>query len=121
MAQPHQVVSTVYPYLSIIVEIQGQREEVLALIDTGYTGDLVVPATWQSRGLGLPDARSTVEVGDGRIVYPPVYLGILEIIGFDPIPEVAITLLSDEYILGQRILDRFEITLDHGQRVIVRP
>src|SRR5918999_3298766 len=114
MAQPRQVVSTVYPYLSIIVEIRGQREEVLALIDTGYTGDLVVPANWQSRGLGLPDGRSTVEVGDGRTVYAPVYLGVLEIIGFDPIPEVAITALGDEYILGQRILDRFEITLDHG-------
>ena len=121
MAQPRQVVSTVYPYLSIIVEIRGQREEVLALIDTGYTGDLVVPANWQSRGLGLPDGRSTVEVGDGRTVYAPVYLGVLEIIGFDPIPEVAITALGDEYILGQRILDRFEITLDHGQRVIVKP
>ena len=62
-----------------------------------------------------------MEVGDGRIVYAPVYLGVLEIIGFEPIPEVAITVLGDEYILGQRILHRFEITLDHGRRVIVRP
>jgi hypothetical protein len=29
--------------------------------------------------------------------------------------------MGDEYILGRRVLDRFEITLDHGQRVIVRP
>ena len=81
----------------------------------------MIPASWQIRVLGLPDGRSTVEVGDGRVVYAPVYLGILEIIGFEPIPEVAVTVLGDEHILGQRILDRFEITLDHGQRVIVRP
>ena len=60
-------------------------------------------------------------MGDGRIVFAPAYLGILEISGFPAIYGVALTVLGDEYILGRRVLDRYEITLDHGQRVIVRP
>ena len=35
--------------------------------------------------------------------------------------SATITVLGDEYILGREILDLFEVTLDHGERVIVRP
>ena len=120
MAQPHEVVSTEYPYLPIRVEVQGESIEALALLDTGYTGSLIAPDTWQGPA-GRPDGRTAVEVADGRIVFAPVYLGILEISGFPAIHGVAVTVLGNEYILGRRILDRYEITLDHGQRVIVRP
>ncbi len=120
MADRHEIVSTHYPYLPVRIEVQGQSEEAPALVDTGYTDSVIIPDTWESHGLGLPDGRTAVEVGDGRIVFAPVYLGILEINGFAPIYGVAVTILGDEYILGRRILDRYEITLDHGQRVIVR-
>ncbi len=119
MAERHEVTSTDYPYLLIRVEVQGASEEARALIDTGYTGSLIIPDTWQ--GLGRPDGQTAVEVGDGRIIFAPVYLGAVAINGFPPIRGVAATLLGGEYILGRRILDRYEITLDHGQRVIVRP
>ena len=119
MANTHQVVSNNYPYIPIRLEIQGQSEDSLALLDTGYTESLIIPARWQQR-LGAPDGRTALEVGDGRIVHAPVYLGIVEIVGFTPIVGVALTLLADEYIIGRRILDRFEITLDHGQRIIVK-
>jgi len=121
MVNPHEVTSTDYPYLPIRVEVQGESIEALALLDTGYTGSLIVPATFQTQALGLPDARTSLQVGDGRTVAAPVYVGILEIKGFPPMYGIAVTLLGDEYILGRRILDRYEITLDHGQRVIIRP
>ena len=120
MAEHHEVTSTDYPYLLIRVEVQSASEEARALIDTGYTGSLIIPETWQS-SFGLPDGQTAVEVGDGRIIFAPVYVGTLAINGFRPIHGVAVTLLGDEYILGRRILDRYEITLDHGQRVIIRP
>ncbi len=120
MANPNQVVSTDYPYLPPKLEVQGQSEETLALLDTGYTESLIIPASRQ-QSLGAPDGGTALEVGDGRIVHAPVYLGIVEIPGFAPIYGVAVTLLGDEFIIGRRILDRYEITLDHGQRVIVRP
>lgn len=120
MVNPYEVISTDYPYLPIRVEVQGDSIETLALIDTGYTGSLIVPATFQREALGRPDARTSLQVGDGRTVAAPVYMGILEIKGFPPMYGIAVTLLGDEYILGRRILDRYEITLDHGQRVIVK-
>ena len=120
MAQSRPIISTIYPYLSIRVEIRGRREETLALLDTGFTGNLVVPTTWLNRALGLPDGRSSVEMGDGSITDAPVYLGTLEIVGLST-TQVRVTVLGNEYILGRRVLDRFEVTFDHGQRVIVRP
>ncbi len=121
MAQSQPIISTNYPYLPIRVEIRGQIEEILALIDTGYTGNLIVPTDWLDRDLGLPDGRSSIELGDGSVVPgAPLYLGILEMPGLFS-ARVRITVLGNEYVLGRRVLDRFEITLDHGQRVIVRP
>ena len=121
MVDPHEVTSTDYPYLPIRLEIQGESIEALALLDTVYTGSLIAPDTLHRQALGRPDAQATLQVGDGRTISAPVYLGILEITGFPPVNGVAITLLGDEYILGCRILDRYEITLDHGQRVILKP
>ena len=121
MAQHREVISTGYPYLPIQVEVQAQSEEALALLDTGYTGSVIIPAILQRRGLGLLDGRTAVEVGDGRPVFAPVYLGTIEIADFDLMYGIAITMLGSEYILGRRILDRCEITLGHGQQVMVRP
>lgn len=59
-------------------------------------------------------------LADGTFVHAPVYLGRVEIIGLPP-AAATIVVVGNEYILGRRILDRFEITLDHGQRVIVGP
>ena len=78
MADHQEIVSTHYPYLAIRLEVQGQSEEAPALLDTGYTDSVIIPDTWHSHGLGLPDGRTAVEVGDGRIVFAPVYLGILD-------------------------------------------
>ena len=73
-----------------------------------------MPQECKSFSFGRPDGQTDVEVGDGRIIFAPVYVGTLAIDGFRPIRGVAVTLLGDEYILGRRILD-------HGQRIIVRP
>ncbi len=118
MAERHEVTSTDYPYLLVRVEVRGASEEARALIDTGYTGALIIPNSWLGQSLGLPDGQTAVEVGDGRILHAPVYLGTLAISG--PVRGIAVTLLGDEFILGRRILERYEITLDHGLRVIVR-
>ena len=43
MAQDHLIESTNYPYLDIQVEIQGEQFQGSALLDTGYTGELIIP------------------------------------------------------------------------------
>jgi predicted aspartyl protease len=120
MAQD-RLISTNYPYISVRVDIRGWQEEASALLDTGFTGELIIPEGVLTQGLGFPDEHTTVEVGDNRIIDALIYLGTLEIVGFPSIPDVTVIVLGDEYILGREILDLFEVTFDHGQRVIVRP
>ncbi len=120
MASSPSVTSEAYPYLQIRFGVQAHSDQDVALLDTGFTGHLAIPASWQAR-LGTPDAYSQWTLADGSVFYAPLYLGRVEIVGLSPIPAANIVVVGDEYILGRRILDRYEITLDHGQRVIVRP
>ena len=120
MAEAEQL-STVYPFLSVHIRIRDWEEETLALVDTGFEGSLVIPYSAINAGLGIPDSSSNWSLADGGIVETPVYVGSLEINGFSAIPDVDISLLGRDYILGRNVLDRFEIILDHGRRVIIRP
>ncbi|MEX1254653.1 MAG: hypothetical protein WEE64_09960 [Dehalococcoidia bacterium] len=117
MAQPPPVESTVFPYLPVRIELRGHRSEALALLDTGFTGDLAIPTASVSADLGLPDARIDWQLADGSTIDAPVYLGTLEIVGLPPMPA-AVTVLGDEYIMGRGVLDKFRITLDRGRRVV---
>ena len=121
MAQPQQVVSTVYPFLQVRVEIRGWQDEVLALLDTGFDGDLSIPSSVLNLILGSPDTSDNWQLADDSVVEAPVYLGTVEIIGLTPIDEASITVLGEEYLLGRGILDMFEVTFDHGERVIAKP
>jgi predicted aspartyl protease len=119
MAQHNQVISTIYPFLQIRVEVRGWRQETLALIDTGFDGALAVPSSVLNL-LGDPDASTDWELADGSTSEAPSYYGGVEIVGFSFIPDLTIVVLDDEYLLGREILDMFEVTFDHGRRVIVR-
>lgn len=118
MAEPRSVTSTTYPFLSIRIFLRSQRHGALALLDTGFTGHLVIPTSSLNGDLGVPDARIDWELADGSIIDAPVYLGVLEIIGLTSLP-IVITVLGDDYILGRGVLDRFKVILDHGQQVII--
>jgi predicted aspartyl protease len=117
MAQPQSVESTVFPYLTVRLQLRGHSREALALSDTGFTGDLAIPTASVSAKLGLPDARIDWQLADGRTIDAPVYLAVVEIVGLPPMPA-AITVLGDEYIMGRGVLDKFRITLDRGRRVV---
>jgi predicted aspartyl protease len=93
----------------------------MALLDTGFEGALAIPSAVLDLDLGSPDTSIDWQLADDTVVEAPVYSGSIEIVGFPPISEVSITVLGGEYLLGRGILDRFEVTFDHGRRVIVRP
>lgn len=120
MAQPLQVTSSDYPYLPVRVTIRGRSSEDLALIDTGFTGYLAIPATFFNGNLGLPDTRFEWELADGSTIDTPIYFGLVEIVGL-PAVRAAVAVLGDEYIVGRNVLDYYKLTLDHGQRVVVEP
>lgn len=119
MAHPQPIISTDYPYLPIRVQIGDWQDEASALLDTGFTAELVIPERILDQDIGFPDQHISVEVGDGRVVNAPVYLGALEIVGLSPMPGVVIVVLDHEFILGRRIFDLFWVAFDHGERVIV--
>ena len=120
MAHPQPVVSASYPYIRIRFSLRGQEREVSALADTGFSGDLVIPATFLNGALGSADAWSDWELADGSVVTTPLYSGTVEIIGLGPV-TAAIAVMGEDYILGTGIMARYSVTFDHGQRVIVEP
>lgn len=114
------VISTIYPRLPIRITIHSHKiGKTLALLDTGFTGHLAIPTSILNGDLGLPDTRVDWELADGKKIDAPLYFGNVEIVGFDSIPA-AITILGNEYIIGRGILDRYAITFDHGEKVVVR-
>ena len=117
MAHRQRVISTTYPYLPIRVQLRGQPREALALVDSGFTGDLVIPTGALSWVPGLPDAR-WLGAGQWQDRGRSRLLGALEIVGLPPVPAT-LTVLGNEYRLGRGIIDQFRVIFDHGRRLIV--
>ncbi len=82
---------------------------------------MVIPYSAIVSGLGDPDTSTNWYLADGSIVESPVYVGSLEIKGLQTLPEIVISVLGADYILGRNVIDRFEVILDHGQRLTIRP
>lgn len=120
MAELRPVTSTDYPYARIRVEIRHTSFRARALVDTGFTGYLVIPLSALTPDLGLPDGRVELEVADGRVASTPVFLGTVEVIGFPPF-SARVGALGEEYILGRAAIDRFRVIFDHGERLIIEP
>ncbi|MCH9040399.1 MAG: hypothetical protein J4N94_06205 [Chloroflexi bacterium] len=121
MAEFAPVISDRYPYLDVLVTIRGWHERISALIDTGFTGNLVLPSSLLSPEIGLPDGRIEWQLADESLVTAPLYLGDIEILGIPVISASSVTFLGSDFIVGRGIVDRFKVTLDHGERVIVEP
>lgn len=94
MAQFQPVISTRYPYLETRVGIRGWQDDEYALIDTGFDGNLVLPADLLTDDLGLPDGHIRLRLADGGIVDASLYMGNIEIPGIPVIDDVFITFLA---------------------------
>ena len=60
MATDISVASEDFPYLPIRISIRGWQTEALVLLDTGYTGELIIPRNVLPGDLGLPEAFMNV-------------------------------------------------------------
>ena len=88
-----------------------------ALIDTGFSGDIVVPATEELKQYPA-DAYATWTMADGSEVLAPIFLGTIR---FPELAGVTVIVLGDQPLIGQSVLRRFTLTLDHGKQVILEP
>jgi hypothetical protein len=77
-----------------------------------------VPSTYADL-LGIEDMQTTVRTADGQEYQVATYLGQLTIVGIDEPLRVRFLTLGDEFLLGRRVLDRYRVTFDRGQQVIV--
>ena len=120
MNQPSAV--SRFPYLPVRVQIgdlviyEGE-----ALIDTGFTGAIVLPSSYEPENVPA-ERQGRWRMPDGNLVEAPRYNGFVFVGNFPPMPfREGITFLGDEPIIGVDVIRHFLITLDHGTRVIVEP
>jgi predicted aspartyl protease len=76
-----KLTSSKYPFLplSIRVRVTSRKHidlDTQALIDTGFSGDIVVPSTRELKQYP-PDALATWTMADGSEVMAPIFLGTI--------------------------------------------
>ena len=108
-----------FPYFWVRIGLEGREQDVEALLDTGFDGDIVVPVGFISPGL-QPDGQDTWALADGSIVRASFYYGTAAVGDLGPF-RALVSMLGDEPIVGVGFIRNFAVTLDHGQRVIVEP
>ena len=89
-----------------------------ALVDTGYTGLVVVPRGSFTDG-AEPRHRLRLQLADSSVVVAPAYLGAVRI-GGTTLLDVAITELGGEAIIGMQVLNHFTLTIDHGRTLVLQ-
>ena len=113
------VASDEFPFLEIRVSIEGWETNCLALLDTGFSGHLVIPEGVLPADIGQPDHPAFYRTADGRSVRSDVFLGEVEIPGLNPMTNVFIGVLGDKYLIGLGIIERYTVTLIRGEQVVV--
>ena len=114
-----RVVSNDFPFLPIRITIRGWETAAVALMDTGFSGDLVVPEDALPGDIGPPNYPMQYRVADDRFTSTGLFYGDVEIIGLPPISRVSIGPLGSKYIIGLGIIERYLVTLERGERVVV--
>lgn len=115
-----RAISDRFPFVEIAWEVRGQSGQILAFIDTGFDGYLMLPSEWLYQ-FGMPDTLDWWQLADGSIVVTPVYEGFASIKGIDEHLPVKVIVMGDEVIVGLKFLCHYLVILERGQRVIVEP
>ena len=123
----NKLTSSKYPFLPLTIHVRVTHRKKIefntqALIDTGFSGDIVVPAIGELKQYA-PDAYATWTMADGSEVLAPIFLGSIRFPQLDEevgeMVGVTVTVLGDQALIGQSVLKRFTLTLDHGKQVIL--
>ena len=110
--------SLTFPFVPVRIELQGRVFEENAILDTGFDGEIAIPKAY-AEGLE-PEGSEPFAFPDGTVVEPDKFTGIVRLADMEP-TTAEIVALGSEFIVGIRILIRYEVILDHGQRVIINP
>ncbi len=113
-----RVVSNFFPFVEVAWEVRGQQGTALAFLDTGFDGFLILPADWFGQ-LGTPDTLDWWQLADGSYIITPAYEGTITVLGLEQAIPGKIVLVGGEVIVGLRLLRRYLVTLERGQRVVI--
>lgn len=110
-----------YPYLPVSIAVNKQVRTVEALIDTGFDGDIVIPE-------GLirgeePDSYIRYSLADPEAtIFAPSFLGRVEVaqMGDYGLYAAVVSCFGTEPIIGRNLLRKFQVVLDHGERVMIK-
>lgn len=117
MALIRRLVSDNFPYIPITLTLGSVTLMVDALLDTGFEGAVIVPASLISSTI-LPSFDHRWTLADDSEVEVPVYRGAVALGHLGVFPAI-IAAVGSEVLVGRRLIDRFRVTLDRGQRVII--
>lgn len=115
----HPITSSRFPYLAAQVSIHQTTHKVEALIDTGFSGYVIMPPGLVTNG-EPPDFYLTWSLANDSRIQVPAYLGSVRIGTFRFSP-VVVGVMGNEPIVGTRIISAFKVVLDHGRRVTIEP
>jgi predicted aspartyl protease len=125
----NKLISHKFPFLPLTIHVQvSNRKKITlhtqALIDTGFSGDMVVPVTEELKQ-ATPGAIATWTMADGSEVLASIFLGSIRFSQLDTssaeLVGVTITMLGDQALIGRSVLRLYSLTLDHGKQVILEP
>ena len=108
-----------FPYLRVRISIRGWETEAAALLDTGFTGDAMIPEGVLPADIGGRDRSSQYRLANGEIAASPIFHGDLEIPGLPTIENVLIGVMGGNYLIGEGIIRRYNVILERGERVII--
>lgn len=123
------IISLHFPYLPLHIKLKLNKNyeidtDTEALVDTGFSGDIVIPTNWIKNG-HRADGYVTWTMADGTSTMAEIYLGIVRLVDLEEskpnIIPVTITVLGNEVIVGRGIIDQFKLTLDHGRKLLLEP
>jgi len=110
-------VTSRFPYIPIRVNLGSTIYEGDALLDTGFSGGIMLPSRYLPDD-ALSSGYTDWVLADHSTVRSPYYRGTVEIDGFQPFRSI-VTTMGDEVLVGIRVISRFYVLLDHGERVVV--
>ncbi|MGI8554130.1 MAG: hypothetical protein ACR2PL_25590 [Dehalococcoidia bacterium] len=109
-----------FPFLRIRFAIGWYRDEVEALVDTGCDVAFVIPRDLAA-SLPEPSYVGHVMTVSGEPLAVPTWRALIELVLQPGAFEGATLAIGDEFILGLPAVNRFKVTFDHGERLIVEP
>lgn len=115
-----QTVSFRFPYMPIQINVGGiMTYEGDALLDTGFTGEVILPSWYLPNDASLIGS-TPLTLADGSSIRVPRYTAILTPGRLSPI-RIEVSVLGSEAMIGVGVIQHFSVILDHGRRVIVEP